>query len=82
MFEQKISKNYSPGPSKVTQGNLVEHLLTTDKEEGIQSSDRQHLKSQIMSREPLLLIVPINIKPKGMFVVLATSEAPEERKDL
>lgn len=40
MSEQKISKNYTPSPSKVTQGNLVKHQIITDKEERIRSSDR------------------------------------------
>lgn len=51
----------------MTQGNSVQHEIT---------AGMSHLRSKIMSREPLQLAG--NIKSKG-FAMLATSEAPKER---
>lgn len=56
MFEKRVSKNYKPDPSKVTQGNLVEQLIERrenlvlrqvaskkpDPEQGAITVDREH----------------------------------------
>lgn len=68
MLEQKISENYTSDHRKMTQGNSVQHTIT---------AGMRHLRSMIMSRE--LLQLAGNIKIKGVFAMLATSEAPKER---
>lgn len=68
MLEQKISKNYTSDHSKMSQGNSFQHTITTG---------MRHLRSMIMNTEPLQLAG--NIKFKGVFAMLATSEVPKER---
>lgn len=79
MLEQKISKSYPPDPSKVSNGNLV-YCLTTDKERILLQIGKKTSKK--LDCEQAAITIRQGALNPNVFVFLAISETPKEKKSL